>query len=275
MTLFDFVIVLVIHCLRVFTNIAMECAIQHEFVVRYVCFFYRIQSTNLKFQLLMLKRESLSIKWSRVYVGVWVWWDFRLRFPHHSDKPNLIYGRKSIILTHIHMFSFNIFPFALCFFFSQLSRLKSILNNSCHSHTHFLLSLSPSVQLYHNGVVFAIHQFLSIVLTGCMLTATEYYTNESCHCRKKHSFGIYAIRIRYIPFIQSLFCHACTSKNYWLFKVQGSTKKDTNFALISKKKQKKVSQQENVDMCMCVDENEKKWHGNVEWIVYNEIETLE
>lgn len=67
----------------------------------------------------------------------------------------------------------------------------------------------------------------------------------------------------------------CTSKNYWLFKVQGSTKKDTNFALISKKKQKKVSQQENVDMCMCVDENEKKWHGNVEWIVYNEIETLE
>lgn len=178
-------------------------------ICRKICvFFYRIQSTNLKFQLLMLKRESLSIKWSRVYVGVWVWWDFRLRFPHHSDKPNLIYGRKSIILTHIHMFSFNIFPFALCFFFSQLSRLKSILNNSCHSHTHFLLSLSPSVQLYHNGVVFAIHQFLSIVLTGCMLTATEYYTNESCHCRKKHSFGIYAIRIRYIPFIQSLFCHA-------------------------------------------------------------------
>lgn len=51
------------------------------------------------------------------------------------------------------------------------------------------------------------------------------------------------------------------------------------------KENKKLSQQENVDesmyvgVCICVrasvDDNEKKWHGNVEWIVYNEIETLE
>lgn len=76
----------------------------------------------------------------RMYVCLFVWWDFRLGFSHRFDKPNLIYVKKESpwrARTHTHAYTNHIF---ICFHsifcpnFMLFSQFKFIRSSSCRSH---------------------------------------------------------------------------------------------------------------------------------------------